>query len=221
MNKIRLLIADDHTLVRRWPTGRRRPFGRARPGWAEALRPAKMESPESSSPIVTRAVAAGLRGEHCENYELPRWQKIALAALGRLSQSAALAAIPPFQILSALPPSAVSDLSIDALAANRLRDYASLPLSRSDEGRAGDGGRYPAIAIGAALGGATARRWPRSRARPIWLLSTIGWRLCAASIGSTSARGARITRPMRGRLPIGAIHCAIGRNKTLNRFGLV
>ncbi len=119
-----------------------------------------MESPESSSPIVTRAVAAGLQSQFIDNYSFPHWQKIVLDWLGRLPASFARAAIPPFQTLSALPQSVVSGLSIETLAANRLTDYNSLPLFGASpngaQARAGDGGRFPAITLGVALGGTTA-----------------------------------------------------------------
>lgn len=104
-----------------------------------------MESPESSSPIVTRAVAAGLQSQFIDNYSLPQWQKIALDGLGRLPSSFASAAIPRFQTLSALPQSAASGLSVETLAANRLADYSTLK-----------GQRFPAITLGVALGGTTA-----------------------------------------------------------------
>ncbi len=48
--------------------------------------PVPIESPESSSPIVTRAVAAGLRSEYCDNYEFPAWQKTVLTGMGALPQ---------------------------------------------------------------------------------------------------------------------------------------
>ena len=51
------------------------------------------ESTESSSPIVTRAVAAGLRGEFCDNYEFAGWQKAVLTVLGALPQGVARFAI--------------------------------------------------------------------------------------------------------------------------------
>ena len=44
-----------------------------------------IESTESSSPIVTRAVAAGLRGEFCDNYEFPGWQKAVLTGTWRIA----------------------------------------------------------------------------------------------------------------------------------------
>jgi hypothetical protein len=103
-----------------------------------------MESPESSSPIVTRAVAAGLQGQYCENFELAGWQRRALHVLGGLPQGAARFVISRFQILSALPPQKVAGLSIENLAALRLKDYHRAP------------GRFPAMTMGVALGGATA-----------------------------------------------------------------
>jgi hypothetical protein len=48
-----------------------------------------LESPESSSPIVTRAVAAGLQGRYSETYQFPAWQKFALGLLGSLPQAVA------------------------------------------------------------------------------------------------------------------------------------
>ena len=56
-----------------------------------------IESNESSSPIVTRAVAAGLRGDFCDNYEFPGWQKVLLTGLGALPQGVARFAISRFQ----------------------------------------------------------------------------------------------------------------------------
>jgi hypothetical protein len=51
-----------------------------------------IESNESSSPIVTRAVAAGLRGDFCDNYEFP--------GLGALPQGVARFAFSRFQCIS-------------------------------------------------------------------------------------------------------------------------
>ncbi len=101
------------------------------------------ESPESSSPIVTRAVAAGLRGAYAENYTFPAWQQALLRMLGALPQSAARFAISHFQSLSGLPPASLEHFSLDDLIAARLEDYQQTP------------GRFPALTVGAALGGAT------------------------------------------------------------------
>jgi hypothetical protein len=98
------------------------------------------ESPESSSPIVTRAVAAGLQGAYCDNYLLPTWQRTALLALGSLPQGVARFVIGRVQAGTASPPEDLTDFSIDQLIQTRLSDYA--PLT----------GRFPAIVVGAALG---------------------------------------------------------------------
>lgn len=102
-----------------------------------------LESSESSSPIVTRAVAAGLRGEYAENYRLPAWQKAFLLILGALSQGAARFALTGFQAFAGLPPERMDGFHIDTLIRERLADYDGLP------------GPFPAVAVGAALGGAT------------------------------------------------------------------
>ena len=103
-----------------------------------------IESPESSSPIVTRAVAAGLRGETAESYRLSGWQKAGLRLLGRLPQGAARFVIARFEALSGLDPSLLEDFNLDALIEGRLEDYHDLP------------GPFPAVTLGAALGGASA-----------------------------------------------------------------
>lgn len=100
-----------------------------------------LESPESSSPIITRAVAAGLAGRRIRSYELPAWQKTLLLALGALPQPAARFAISRFQQASGLPPQILDDFSIETLVQERLRDYAHLT------------GKAPAITLGAGLGG--------------------------------------------------------------------
>ena len=102
-----------------------------------------IESNESSSPIVTRAVAAGLVGQYCDNYEFPAWQKNLLAVLGALPQGVARFAISRFESISGLPPSVLDNFSVDDLIQQRLADYAQLP------------GKFPAVTVGAALGGAT------------------------------------------------------------------
>ncbi|HTX93103.1 MAG TPA: hypothetical protein VMC09_17955 [Anaerolineales bacterium] len=102
-----------------------------------------IESTESSSPIVTRAVAAGLRGEFCDNYEFPGWQRGLLTGLGVFPQSVARFAISRFQSISGLPQNVLDRFSMDELIRTRLDDYAQLA------------GPFPAICLGAALGGAT------------------------------------------------------------------
>jgi hypothetical protein len=103
-----------------------------------------LESNESSSPIVTRAVAAGLRGEFCDNYEFPGWQKMLLTILGTLPQGVARFTISRFETINGLHPKVMDEFSVDALVRQRLGDYALLS------------GTFPVITVGAALGGATA-----------------------------------------------------------------
>ena len=102
-----------------------------------------IESPDSSSPIVTRAVAAGLQFQYIENYNFPLWQKLFLLALGGFPQDVARFAISRFQSISGLPPEVMDHFTIDELIRQRLVDYAKVP------------GSFPVITVGAALGGAT------------------------------------------------------------------
>ena len=102
------------------------------------------ESPESASPIVTRAVSAGLAGNYCTNYQLPNWQKLLLRILGRFPQGLARAVVSRFEIISSLNPANLRGLQIETLAQERLQDYANLR------------GSFPAVTLGASLGGASA-----------------------------------------------------------------
>jgi hypothetical protein len=102
------------------------------------------ESPESSSPIVTRAVAAGLRGELIENYKFPAWQRGLLNLLGVFPQGVGRFAISRFQSTSGLSPETLKDFSLDDLVQSRLDEYSGIHT------------RFPAVTLGAALGGASA-----------------------------------------------------------------
>jgi hypothetical protein len=102
------------------------------------------ESPESSSPLVTRAVAAGLSKATIDSYTLAGWQRLALRIISLFPQGVARFAISRFESFSGLDPSRLANLSIDSLVATRLQDYANLPE------------KFPAITLGAALGGASA-----------------------------------------------------------------
>ena len=103
-----------------------------------------VESQGSSSPIITRAVAAGLSGKYCDTYSFPTWQTYALHGLGYLPQRAARYIIPRVNSLSGLDPDLLSGLSIDSLAQLRLKDYGIINR------------RFPCVTIGAGLGGASA-----------------------------------------------------------------
>lgn len=101
------------------------------------------ESLESSSPIVTRAVAAGLRGELIENYKFPAWQRGLLNSLGAFPQSVGRFAISRFQTTSGLSPETLKEFALDDLIQTRLDDYSDLHA------------QFPAVTLGAALGGAS------------------------------------------------------------------
>ncbi|MFH2039382.1 MAG: hypothetical protein ABIJ65_08105 [Chloroflexota bacterium] len=102
------------------------------------------ESKESSSPIITRAVAANLQGEYCDNYVFPFWQKQLLIALGALPQEIARQIISRFQSISGLSYRNIKGFNIDRLIIERINDYAQLK------------GKFPCIALGVGMGGATA-----------------------------------------------------------------
>jgi len=105
----------------------------------------QLESPESSSPIITRAVAAGLRGVYSTPYHFSGLQRAALKLLGYFPQNVARQVVSRFETISGLDPALLQGLSIDDLAQERLNDYAQL-----------DKETFPTITIGAGLGGASA-----------------------------------------------------------------
>ncbi len=102
------------------------------------------ESPESSSPLVTRAVAASLTHATIDSYRLAGWQRLALRMISFFPQSVARFAISRFESFSGIDAARLADLSVDTLVDTRLKDYAQLA------------GQFPSITIGAALGGASA-----------------------------------------------------------------
>ena len=103
-----------------------------------------LESPDSSSPLITRAVAAGLNKRMVPPYNLPNWQRAGLSLLGRVPQRISRQIIPKFQAANAIPANMVENLDIRTLAQERLKDYDNTC------------GPYPALTIGAGLGGASA-----------------------------------------------------------------
>ena len=102
-----------------------------------------IESQESSSPIVTRAVASGLINQYCDNYIFPEWQKYLLKLIGKLPQGVGRQVVSIFQTVSGLSPKVLTDFSINDLINQRLRDYSIVE------------GKKSCITVGAALGGAT------------------------------------------------------------------
>lgn len=101
------------------------------------------ESQESSSPIVTRAIAAAHRGQFVDNYQLPAWQKAGLRALGRLPPRASRVITDRLGVLGGQDPGLLDAFSMADLIRGRLQDYEHLP------------GRFPALTIGVAQGGPT------------------------------------------------------------------
>jgi hypothetical protein len=107
-------------------------------------RQSSLESPESATPIITRTVSAALRGETSQNYPLPAWQRAALHLLGAFPQSVGGWAVTRFQSLGGLDPAKLASITLSEILGARLADYDALL------------GRFPAILLGAGLGGAAA-----------------------------------------------------------------
>lgn len=103
-----------------------------------------MESRESSSPIVTKAVAASLNQEYFSGYQFHWFERLGLRLLGLLPKSVAAWAIPQVQRSSGLEPEIASRVTVAELIHNRLGDYESLR------------GQFPGVVIGVAQGGAAA-----------------------------------------------------------------
>lgn len=102
-----------------------------------------MESRESSSPLVTRAVAAGLQGFQAPGYDLAGWQRFGLRVVGLLPSSVGAWLVPRMQAPGAVNAVDVRKMSLQDLLAARLQDYAGLR------------GKFPAVTAGVALGGPT------------------------------------------------------------------
>jgi hypothetical protein len=102
------------------------------------------ESRESSSPVVTKAVAAGLMGQSCEVYSFSNLERLGLKAVGALPQAVGRWLIPRIQPQTAYSAEAVGRISIEDLVAERVRDYDKLD------------GKFPAVLMGVAQGGTTA-----------------------------------------------------------------
>jgi hypothetical protein len=102
------------------------------------------ESQESSSPMITRAVAAGLKGAAFNPYEFHPLETVALEVLGQFPQALAQLLIPRVQRSKALEPSSLSNVHSSDLVRSRIQDYAGIEEP------------FPAVIIGAGMGGATA-----------------------------------------------------------------
>lgn len=103
-----------------------------------------LESRESSSPIITRAVAAALNHQNFQAYELDGFTKVLLKAIGFFPQSLAGWIIPRAPNSNAIDGNIVRKIDINDLIKARLDDYQYLR------------GRFPAITMGVGMGGTTA-----------------------------------------------------------------
>lgn len=103
-----------------------------------------LESRESSSPIITRAVAAGLQGKYSNPYEFDWVTKFLLNGVGSLPQAVAQWLIPRAENSSSLDASIVQNLNMNDLVRSRVQDYSEVK------------GPFPAITMGVGMGGTTA-----------------------------------------------------------------
>jgi hypothetical protein len=102
------------------------------------------ESRESSSPIITRAVAAGLEGKYSHAYEFDGLTKTLLRIVSAFPQSVAEWLIPRVQNSEALSSEQARNLNINDLINTRLQDYKGVK------------GPFPAMTLGVGMGGTTA-----------------------------------------------------------------
>lgn len=103
-----------------------------------------MESRESSSPIVTRSVAAALNDEIIPGYQFSWFERLGLRLLGYLPSGLAQWLVQYAQRSGGLDPRAAASITSEELIINRLKDYRNLQ------------GPFPAAVVGVAQGGATA-----------------------------------------------------------------
>ena len=103
-----------------------------------------LESRESSSPMITRAVAAALNDQIFQAYELDGFTKVLLKAIGFLPQSVAGWIIPRAPNSNAIDGDVVRKVDINDLIKARMDDYKDLK------------GHFPAITMGVGMGGTTA-----------------------------------------------------------------
>lgn len=101
-----------------------------------------LESRESSSPILTRAINAALQGKYSNSYFFNNYERIALWLLGSFPQKYSQWLIPRIQAPKALTNYAVKNISLVDLISERLADYSNLK------------GKYKSVTMGAAIGGA-------------------------------------------------------------------
>ena len=103
-----------------------------------------LESHESSSPIITRAVSNGLLKIPTDNYHFSTIEKLALRFIGNFPKETAEWLIPRVNSSKAFSQEDLIDLSASDLINTRLSDYDK------------NTGKFPAVTLGVGMGGATA-----------------------------------------------------------------
>jgi hypothetical protein len=103
-----------------------------------------LESQESSSPVITRAVANGLLKKPFEVYSFSGFERIALRILGHLPKRVAEWVIPRVNSGKSFSQNDVVGLKTSDLVKNRISDYRDIT------------GKIPAIVVGIGMGGTTA-----------------------------------------------------------------
>jgi hypothetical protein len=106
--------------------------------------PILLESQESSSPIITRAVAKGLLAQSSEVYSFSFFERLALRILGHLPKETAEWMIPRVNSEKAFTQQDVVNIKTSDLVNGRLKDYEQ------------NNGKFPAITVGIGMGGTTA-----------------------------------------------------------------
>lgn len=105
----------------------------------------QLESGESASPVITRLLGSYLAGEKASVFEFSAWERVGMRLLNALPPAFARTAVKLRFQLTALDPQDAQALTTQDLVGARLCDYAKIR-----------GRKFPAIVIGAAMGGASA-----------------------------------------------------------------
>ncbi len=103
-----------------------------------------LESQESSSPMITKTVAAALQGKSVAPYDFSTFEKVALRLVGILPQAAAAYLIPRLNPSKALMSNRIQNLKTSDLVNGRLQDYSEIHS------------KFPAVTVGVGMGGTTA-----------------------------------------------------------------
>src|SRR3972149_7481362 len=106
----------------------------------------RLEAREGSSQVTTRSVAAALRGQHLDVYELPAWQKAGLTLLNNFP-SAMLRVVEMNYAVSGTDQSIAHTLRTADLIRESLAHYDGLdgPFDAVVIGAAGQGAAHLAV----------------------------------------------------------------------------